>query len=254
MTNSSTAAVAAVATTGVRTRRKVLFLGLTALMYGLVLTGFWPYWRTAGIATPPRPWIIHVHAAVFTGWMVLLLAQVLLIQRRRVGLHRRLGTFGIYYGAAVVVMGLVAATVAPAVHVIRGEWSLDEAAAFLILPAGDMLLFSTLFGAAVLYRRRREVHKRCVLLATVALMFAPVGRLVGDRGPVPLLFGVWLAPVVVAMLADLRARRRVHPALLVGAAWLVLVSARVAWMNTPTWLHFGRAFVTAVTPTVARLF
>lgn len=233
-------------------QKRVLFLALTGAMYGLVLAGFWPYWRTAGVATPPRPWIIHLHAAVFTGWLALLLAQVLLVRQGQVQWHRRLGEVGKYYGVAVLVMGLVATAVAPAVHVLRQDWTLDAAADFLLFPLGDMVLFGTLFGAAMIYRRKPEIHKRCILLATVALMFAPVARLASGAG-IGVLLAVWLSPVAVAMAADYRARRRVHPALLLGTAWLLIGLSRLALTGTPAWLRIGRWIVAQVTPLVAGL-
>lgn len=233
--------------------KRALFLALTVLMYGFVLIGFWPYWRTAGTAGPPRPWLVHLHAAVFTGWMALLLAQVLLVRQRQIQLHRRLGQAGIYYGVVVFLMGLVVTAVAPAVHVLRQEWSLDQAAGFVIYPAGDMVLFGSLFAAAVLNRKRPEIHKRCILLATVALMFAPVARWVGPAGALPLL-AVWLSPALIATAADWHRMRRVHPALLIGTAWLLVGFARVALEHSPLWLPSGRALVTAVMPAVARVF
>jgi hypothetical protein len=42
---------------------------------------------------PPPPRILHLHAVVFTVWMLLLTAQVLLVLRDRVAWHRRLGWF-----------------------------------------------------------------------------------------------------------------------------------------------------------------
>jgi hypothetical protein len=42
---------------------------------------------------PPVPAIVHVHAAVFTVWMLLLTAQVLLVVSDRVAVHRKLGVF-----------------------------------------------------------------------------------------------------------------------------------------------------------------
>jgi hypothetical protein len=37
------------------------------------------------------PLIVHFHALLFVGWLVLLTTQVLLIRNRRADLHRRLG-------------------------------------------------------------------------------------------------------------------------------------------------------------------
>ena len=40
---------------------------------------------------PPAPTVLWVHGAVFTVWMLLLTAQVLLVLRDRVAWHRKLG-------------------------------------------------------------------------------------------------------------------------------------------------------------------
>jgi hypothetical protein len=42
---------------------------------------------------PPPPTVMWVHGAVFTVWMLLLTAQVLLVLRDRVAWHRKLGWF-----------------------------------------------------------------------------------------------------------------------------------------------------------------
>src|SRR5262245_7208786 len=59
----------------------------------------------------PRPGILYVHAALFTGWLAFLIAQTALVRSRNVRLHRRLGWFGLAMGVAIPVVG-VATTIA----------------------------------------------------------------------------------------------------------------------------------------------
>lgn len=57
--------------------------GLAILMSGIVVLGFWPFYAglfTGGIPAHP---ISYAHAAVFSGWLVLLLTQTWLVFRRR---------------------------------------------------------------------------------------------------------------------------------------------------------------------------
>src|SRR5580698_8212856 len=54
---------------------------------------------------PPAPVLVHVHAAVFTVWMLLLTAQVLLVLRDRVALHRKLGVFLVGWACVMAVLG-----------------------------------------------------------------------------------------------------------------------------------------------------
>jgi hypothetical protein len=151
---------------------------IAVFMAVIVVTGFWPsYFGPLLRGVVARPWVIQLHGAVFVGWMVLLLAQVTLVATGRTAAHRKLGTVGIAYGVMVLIMGLVVSFAAPLLHLAAGEWPLDEAAGFLIIPLGDMALFGVFFGAAVLYRKKPEIHKRLNLLATVALLFAAVSRM-----------------------------------------------------------------------------
>jgi hypothetical protein len=55
-----------------------------------------------------------------------------------------------------------------------------------------MVLFGILFLAGIAYRKRAEVYKRFMLLATTALLFAPAARISVERLLVLLL--VWLFP------------------------------------------------------------
>ena len=229
-----------------RSRRAGLrgfYVGLALLMVGVVVAGFWPsyYGKVAAGTLPPLPWLVHLHGAVFTGWMVLLVTQVALAARGRVDLHRALGRVGIVWGILVWLMGTVVTFVAPALKVQSGQMTRDQAASFLILPLGDMLLFAGFFGAAVWYRRQPEVHKRLIVLATVTLLFAAAGRI--EDKSLPRLFVIWMAPLAVALAHDLWSRGRVHRTYLVGTAVLLAAFARVPAMESAWWLAIGRRIV-----------
>ena len=223
-------------------------LGLALLMVAMVAAGFWPsyYGRLAAGALPEVHPVVHVHGAVFTGWMLLLVAQVVLAARRRIDLHRALGRIGIGWGALVFVMGTVVTFVAPAHKVASGVWTRDQAASFLILPIGDMLLFGGLFAAAVAYRNRPEVHKRLIVLATIALLFAAAGRLSGEN--ILLFFGLWMLPLVAVLAHDLWSLGRIHRTYVLGSAILLLAFTRVLAMESAWWMAIGRGIIDALVP------
>lgn len=228
--------------TPARSRPRRFYLAITLFLIAIVVWGFWPtYFGTLLSSGVTRPWIIHVHGAIFTGWMVLLLAQVSLVSMGRVRLHRRVGNLGIAYGALVLGIGLVVSFAAPALHVRAGEWTLDRAAGFMLLPLVDMVLFAGFFGAAIAYRRRPETHKRLIIVATVALAFAAVARMSFESSLVFAL--VWLSPLFAAMAFDVFNRGRVHTVYLVSVPVLTIAFIRIFVMESEAWLRVGRALL-----------
>jgi hypothetical protein len=221
---------------------------IAVLMTAIVITGFWPsYYGPLLRGAALRPWILHVHGAIFMGWMVLLLAQVSVVAMGRTAVHRKLGAFGIAYGFLVLIMGLVVSFAAPLLHLAAGEWDMDRAAGFLIIPLGDMALFGGFFGASILYRRKPEIHKRLILLATVALLFAAIGRLSFLLGQGPIALFAWLSPLLVAIGYDGLLNRRVHPTYMIGLAILLIGFARIFFVRSEPWLKIGRALLSPLT-------
>lgn len=211
------------------------------LMSAIVIAGFWPYYAGLPRANAPRHWIVHVHGALFTGWLVLLISQVALVYGRQVRMHRRLGMVAATYALALIVIGIAVMIVAPVEHVKANEWTLDQAAGFLVLPIGDLLLFGGFFAAALYYRRASATHKRLMLLASNALIFPGAAR-VGDPS-IGMIFGLWFLPIVLAMAFDQFTTGRVHRVYFVGVLVMLVFFARVALMTAEPWLVAGRAML-----------
>ena len=225
--------------------RPRFYLGLAAFMSLIVVVGFWPtYFGQLLNGIPNRPWVVHLHGLIFTGWMVLLIIQVILVATGRTKAHRTLGNFGIAYGFLVLAMGLLISIAAPVLHLTAGEQTMDEAAGFLIIPLGDMVLFGGFFIPAVIYRRRPEIHKRLMLLATTALLFAAAGRMSNVISMPPAVL-LWVSPVLLGIAYDKWTRRKVHPVYLPGLVILLVGFSRIFLVQSEGWLRFGRAILGA---------
>jgi hypothetical protein len=129
-----------------------------------------------------------------------------------------------------------------------GTMTLDEAAGFLVLPIGDMLLFGGFFTAGIVARRDRESHRRLMLLAAAALIFPGAARFALPAGPAAIL-AVWLLPLLAAMAHDVWVTRRVHRLYWIGLAVLVVGFGPVGLMEAEPWLVIGRRIITALLPT-----
>ncbi len=218
----------------------VFFSVVVALMVATVIVGFGPTYYYAGVFRAPLPPpIIHVHGALFSCWMLLLVTQTLLISARRVDVHRKLGIAGMCVACAMVVVGVGAATnslMRP--PVVPGR----DIQAFYLIPLTDILNFSVLMAFAYRERRDAAAHKRLILIATNALMLAAVAR-----WPIALLHRqVWRASIasdiflLMLVLYDLWSLRKLHRATLWGGAFfLVIQQIRFPISHTATWHHIA---------------
>jgi hypothetical protein len=223
------------------------------MITAIVFAGFSPSFYGTFVQGVSHPWIIHVHAAVYVGWLALLIAQATLAARGQMAVHRKVGNFGIAYGAVVWVLGSIVAVAMPVINVHAGLWSPERAETFLAVPLGDMVLFGSFFGAAIAYRGRPEIHKRLIVLAAVAVMFAAIGRtftaaqmLVGDpaafSGRLPRL-ALWYSPVLVAMAHDLVTKRRIHPVYWIGVLAMGVAFMRIPYSQTDQWHRIARSIL-----------
>src|SRR5690348_18427900 len=62
--------------------------------------------------TPAEQYFYAVHGPLCTAWFVLLMIQPYLIASGRVGLHRRLGSYGAVLAGSVVAAGLLGGVIA----------------------------------------------------------------------------------------------------------------------------------------------
>src|SRR5215472_5835962 len=89
----------------------VFFSGMAWLMLATVFVGFAPSYYIAGMLHAPLPSpVVHVHAIVFSLWIVVLIAQTGLTTAGRVSVHRQLGIAGFILALLMLVVGLWAAT------------------------------------------------------------------------------------------------------------------------------------------------
>lgn len=232
-------------------RRSYLYLVAPVAMLAVALIGFWPqyYGRllagTALDSGASHP-LVHVHSSLFLGWLAILFAQAMLIRRGRVDLHRRFGPLFAVYGYGAAAIGVFAGLQLAAWRVTRGG-ALDDAAVFVAAPLLDMAMFAGFLTAAILYRRRPEIHRTLMLFA--AYSFAFIG-LVRYLARIPgALENMWLgallliAPILACIGWEYATRRRVHVVWLFGLAAFTGRLLVEGLATLPPWLPVGRALI-----------
>jgi hypothetical protein len=114
---------------------------------------------------PPAPKVTLLHGAVFTGWMLIVTAQVLLVLKDRVAWHRKFGWFAAGWACLMAVMGPWAALASVTVNLNTPFEDTASLGPNLVDIAGFVLLLA--WGIAL--RRNPAAHKRMMILATFAL-------------------------------------------------------------------------------------
>jgi uncharacterized membrane protein YozB (DUF420 family) len=223
------------------------FLLVLAAMWGGVLAGFVPdsLEHLAGKHVAFAP-IVHLHAVIFVGWMVLLTVQFTFIRMGRVDLHRRLGLLGAFLIPVMLVLGPVTSYV-----MTRREFGTpDSDPGFIVLPWLGALCFALVSSTGLAYRKNAAVHKRLMLIATAVLADAGFGRWLGPQlGPllghtfrsgfvaffVPGFIGSIL--IMAAMLGyDLITRRRPYPQVLAAMGFVLFIQVTTTLIYTnPAW-------------------
>jgi hypothetical protein len=157
-----------------RIAERVFFSGMAILLCVVVFIGFSPTYFGAGMLRAPLPSpILHVHGAVFTLWMTLYIVQAALISASRVAWHRSLGIAAFCLPPIMIVLGVIAAIDALGRKVSIGP--LDPAVS-LAIPLLGITSFAIVIFASWRARRKPASHKRLILLATIGLADAALGR------------------------------------------------------------------------------
>jgi len=182
----------------------------------------------------PRPFLLWIHAAAFTLWVVFFILQSALVRVRKVKWHRLLGWFGAGLAAVMVPLGFTIAIVMGRFdkHVMH----VADANTFLSIPFGDMAIFSVLVGLAIYWRRKPELHRRLLFIGTCGLLDAAFGRF-NYLFNHSLFFFAVDAVILLGVARDLLVNRRIHIVYRVALPSLVVVQVLMVylWRGAPAW-------------------
>ena len=234
-----------------RVTDKWFFTFVALIMVVLCLAAFLPSIVHTNARRAPLSLLTIAHGIVFSTWLLLFLAQSVLIGTRRVAVHRMLGWAGVLLIALMIPLAY-----ATTIEMIRrgfdlsGDLRIDhDARPESIFAFNDLLVFGVLAIAALACRRKPEIHKRLMLFANIVLMPAPLAHLIGHTPWLAAMpSAIVLVPislfVVAAVARDFLMARRVHP-LTWALAIVQLVSgpleagplgSSAAWRSFASWL------------------
>jgi hypothetical protein len=229
--------------------RSWFYVAMGAVAVGIVIIGFGPglaFSPTQRHGPPTKDVLLHSLLAAM--WLALFVTQSLLVHGGSTRVHRRLGWIGIPLAIAVVASGY-AMTIAQGRRGFALWWDPDlkfDSLAELVHPLGDLLTFSLLVTAALICRRRSDVHKRLMLLATVgSMMAAPLVHLISYFPALRAVPPVILLPLALlyfsSAIHDRLTLGRIHPvSKWVGLSLFVFAMLRAGLIGpSATWHQFA---------------
>jgi hypothetical protein len=225
-------------------RERLFYSGMAVAVLVTVFAGFAPsYYLKPYFGGPPLMPLLHMHGLIFSSWIILFVTQTGLVAANRTRVHRRLGIAGAFIAVLMMIVGSVTA-------IIRAKQGAAPPGipplAFLTVPLFDMVVFPSLAGAGFYFRRQVDVHKRLMLLATIAILPAAIARLpfafIQQTGPLAF-FGLADLFLVPCIVYDITSRGRVHRATMLGGLLIVasqplrlMIAGTQAWLSFAGWL------------------
>ena len=192
--------------------------------------------------------LVVLHGLAMTAWVILFFVQstLILLGYRRVHMLV-LGRVGAVLAPLIVILGTAGGVLSlhfrPEIYVTIGGTR-----RFLAIMLMELASFAAFVGIGLANRRRPEIHRPMMLLATIAVISAALGRLpyienLSQRPPIfvmgpPLLFGALLLLLQWAMS---KALNRWYMAGLAGLTIASFLSVAVG--STTVWNHLVSPFV-----------
>lgn len=199
----------------------IAILSIIAILIGFLKTFIIPIIS----GTKTWPIVIYAHASMVFGWVLIFLIQSLLIQSKRYKTHIFIGRW-----AAFVAVGAAISIIPAALYQCDRELK-EGLGQTAISPIVGSLASATMFlvfvALGIVYRKKSQVHKRLMLLATILLIWPAWFRW---RHYFPSIErpDIWFAGVlansliIVAFIWDWLKNNRIHPALLCGGLFIIL--------------------------------
>jgi len=197
-------------------------------------------------ATPPRPWLLWVHGTLFSAWVAFFILQSALLRTQNVRIHRTTGWFGVALAAAMIVVGFTTAIVMRRFDLRFETPDASGPPGFLIVPFFDITCFAVFFWLAVTWRKKPELHRRLMLIATCVLTSAAWGRMPNQTFAFVWFYAGVDALILLGVMRDLIVMKKVHrvywyalPALAVAQVFVM----RTLLSNAPWWTRIADAIL-----------
>lgn len=168
-------------------RERMFYPWAGGLLLVLVAMGFQQFYMhgrasDGGPVTEQIVPLVFLHGILMSSWIVFFVVQSSLIARGNRKLHMTVGVSGGVLAAGLVAVGVC--TAIASVHFNPASYKdLWGPHRFLTIPLTAILTFGSLVGVGLYYRRRAEVHRPMMFLATLFITTAALFRISAITNP-----------------------------------------------------------------------
>jgi hypothetical protein len=141
-------------------------------------------------------YLIHLHFAAFTCWLLLIVIQPILIRQKKLKLHRTLGKCSYFLAPLLVItiMFLVLQKVHREISVSQNEAIID-----MLVGSLDILSFTIYYIIAMVNRRNVRWHVAFIIAASLIVLNPGMARLLNLIKPNLGMLGAVLTPFIVSI-------------------------------------------------------
>ncbi|MFM7430867.1 MAG: hypothetical protein ACKO1F_13315 [Flammeovirgaceae bacterium] len=222
---------------------------VSLLSIAILIVLIWGFYRTYIAFFPSFEgflFIQHFHGVIMLLWMLMLIAQPLLIARRKNKLHKTIGKFS-YVLAPILMVSIFLVSRMTFYRNLEVLPPRQDAIAMVALSLPGLINFGILYTLAIANKQKTFYHMR-YMIGTALLMIGPgLGRILGvnfgvapdSSGTISLFVIVLLATLF--LIADTLKKRDYYPNLIVAALMSFYL---VAWQirYSGVWQGFAEVF------------
>jgi hypothetical protein len=162
---------------------RLLYAAAALLLFMLMLVGFQQFYLhgrafPADPLAPPIRILLIAHGVAMTLWVLTFIVQSLLIVGRNFRLHMAVGPFAVALAVTMVLLGLLLPIQATRFQPDFTLWGLNRVH-FMAIPIFAILTFGAFVAVGLRNRRRPEIHRPMMLLATLSIIPAATDRIKG---------------------------------------------------------------------------
>lgn len=256
---SSSSAVAVAARAPITQERieRVFYLLAACLLLVIVAMGFQKFYlhgtaSNGGPVTQQIVPLVFLHGVAMSAWIIAFMVQSSLIVGGNRKLHMSLGVAGVVLAGFLVIVG-VATAIASVHYNPDGYKNLWSARRFLSFMLTNIFGFGILAAIGLKFRRRPEIHRPMMLLATL-FVAGPAGffriPLIGGlvMSTIPTIFAPWVPMLVLAvflLLTKWLVTRTWDRYFAVGVAGIIVACVLQFFVANSAWWYHVAGWVTA---------